>query len=231
MIDAPASRMSLSEKSVVVDNHRVSLAEIAQAALDTGGGILAHGTFIAEPPAYDASRLEDHLFPVFNSPSFPAHAAEVSVDEGTGEVTVERYVVVQDVGFAVNPTYIEGQIHGGVAQGLGQALMEGIVYDENGFVVNANLTDYKLPTSLDIPEIETILVEQASEAGPYGAKGVGEPPCVMPMATLANAVASACDLRITSVPITPEKVLLALRRKATEDSLTTATPAIRKASC
>ena len=112
----------------------------------SGGGLIAHGTFIAPPTPYDTKRVEGHVYPAFHSPSFHAHAVDLSVDEETGEVSIHRYVVAQDVGFAMNPTYIEGQIEGGVAQGLGQALSEEIVYDD-GRVLNANLTDYKMPTA------------------------------------------------------------------------------------
>ena len=92
--------------------------------------MIAHGTFIAPATAYDTKRVEGHVYPAFHSPSFHAHAVDLSVDEETGEVTIHKYVVAQDVGFAINPTYIEGQIEGGVAQGLGQALSEEIVYRE-----------------------------------------------------------------------------------------------------
>jgi len=104
---------------------------------------------------------------------------------------------------------VEGQIEGGVAQGLGQALSEELVFAE-GRVLNANLTDYKMPTSMDVPPIESILVECASQAGPYGAKGVGEPPCIEPLATIANAVAAATGVRVAKVPITAETVLRGL---------------------
>jgi len=114
----------------------------------------------------------------------------------------------------VNPAAIEGQIEGGVAQGLGQALSEEIVY-ENGRVLNANLTDYKMPTAPDVPRVESILVQHPTLVGPFGAKGVGEPPNIEPPATIANAVASATGVRITSLPITAEKVALALRARTT----------------
>jgi CO/xanthine dehydrogenase Mo-binding subunit len=116
------------------------------------------------------------------------------------------------VGFALNPTYIEGQIEGGVTQGLGQALSEEIVYD-NGRVLNANLTDYKMPTAVDVPRIETILVQHPSVVGPYGAKGVGEPPNIEPPAAVANAVAAATGVRVTSLPITAEKLAVAMRAR------------------
>jgi CO/xanthine dehydrogenase Mo-binding subunit len=201
---------ALGDKHVIADGKRLSLAELARTSQATGGGLIAHGTFIAPPTAYDTKRVESHVYPAFHSPSFHAHAVEVSVDPETGEITVEKYVVAQDVGFAMNPTYIEGQIEGGVAQGLGQALSEEIVY-EDGRVRNPNLTDYKMPTTLDLPRVQTILVQHPSLAGPYGAKGVGEPPNIEPPAAVANAVASATGLRITSLPITAEKVALGLR--------------------
>jgi CO/xanthine dehydrogenase Mo-binding subunit len=135
---------------------------------------------------------------------------DLSVDSETGEIRINRYVVAQDVGFAMNPTYIEGQIEGGVTQGLGQALSEEIVY-EGGRVLNANLTDYKMPTALDVPRIETILVQHASLVGPYGAKGVGEPPNIEPPAAVANAIAAATGVRVTSLPITAEKLAVAMR--------------------
>jgi CO/xanthine dehydrogenase Mo-binding subunit len=157
--------------------------------------------------------VEGHVYPAFHSPSFHAHAVDLSVDSDTGEVSVHRYVVAQDVGFAMNPTYIEGQIEGGVAQGLGQALSEEIVY-ENGRVLNPNLTDYKMPTAVDVPRIESILVQHPSLVGPFGAKGVGEPPNIEPPAAVANAVASATGVRITDLPITAEKIALARERPA-----------------
>ena len=199
----------LAEKHVVADGKRVSLAELARMSQMTGGGLIAQGTFIAPPTAYDSKRVEGHVYPAFHSPSFHAHAVDLSVDPGTGDVTIHRYVVAQDVGFAMNPTYIEGQVEGGVAQGLGQALSEEIVY-EGGRVLNANLTDYKMPTALDMPRVETILVEHPSLAGPYGAKGVGEPPNIEPPAAVANAVAAATGLRVTVLPITAERIALGL---------------------
>jgi CO/xanthine dehydrogenase Mo-binding subunit len=201
---------ALAERHVVAGHKRVSLADLARLSQQTGGGLIAHGTFIAPPTPFDTKRVEAHVYPAFHSPSFHAHAVDLSVDPETGEMAIHRYVVAQDVGFALNPTYIEGQIEGGVAQGLGQALSEEIVYD-GGRVLNANLTDYKMPTTLDMPRVETILVEHPSLAGPYGAKGVGEPPNIEPPAAVANAVAAATGLRMTSLPITAEKIALGLR--------------------
>jgi CO/xanthine dehydrogenase Mo-binding subunit len=193
---------------IAADGTRVTLAELARASQVSGGGLIAHGTFVAPPTAYDAKRVEGHVYPAFHSPSFHAHAVDLSVDGETGEVDIHRYVVAQDVGFAMNPAGIEGQIEGGVAQGLGQALSEEIVYD-GGRVLNANLTDYKMPTAVDVPRVQTILVQHPSLVGPFGAKGVGEPPNIEPPAAVANAVASATGVRITNLPITAEKISLA----------------------
>jgi len=205
--------LALRDKHVVGPEGRVSLAELARQSQMAGGGMIAHGTFIAPGTAYDTKRVEGHAYPAFHSPSFHAHAVDLSVDEETGEVTIHKYVVAQDVGFALNPTYIEGQIEGGVAQGLGQTLSEEIVYRE-GRVLNANLTDYKMPTALDVPRVESIIVEHPGLIGPYGAKGVGEPPNVEPPATVANAIAAAIGVRVTSLPITAEKIVMALRERA-----------------
>ena len=201
--------LALEDKHVVVDDRRLSLADLARLSQQTGGGLIAHGTFIAPSTPYDIKRVEGHVYPAFHSPSFHAHAVDLSVDRETGEITIHKYVVAQDVGFALNPTYIEGQIEGGVAQGLGQALSEEIVYEE-GRVLNPNLTDYKMPTTLDMPRVQSILVQHPSLVGPYGAKGVGEPPNMEPPAAVANAVAAATGLRVTSLPITAEKIALGL---------------------
>jgi CO/xanthine dehydrogenase Mo-binding subunit len=215
-LDVPESALQVRDGgvTVAVEGKRATLAELARLSQASGGGLIAHGTFVAPPTPYDAKRVEGHVYPAFHSPSFHAHAVDLSVDAETGEVSVHRYVVAQDVGFAMNPTYIEGQIEGGVAQGLGQALSEEIVY-ENGRVLNANLTDYKMPTAVDVPRVASILVQHPSLVGPFGAKGVGEPPNIEPPAAVANAVASATGVRITDLPITAEKIALALRERRT----------------
>ena len=144
------------------------------------------------------------------TPVLAAQCAEVTVDSQTGRITVDRFTAAQEVGFAINPLSVEGQIQGGVAQGLGWALMEQIVY-QDGQVVNPGFLDYKVPTACDVPAIEVVMVEAPSRDGPYGAKGVGEP-CIIPTApSIANAICDAVKARINDLPITPEKVLRALR--------------------
>lgn len=145
-----------------------------------------------------------------SSPGFSAHLAEVKVDELTGETQVVGYVAAQDVGFAINPATVEGQIHGGVGQGIGWALYEGMDYDNDGQLLTASFMDYTLPKAEMLPPIDTILVQIASEHGPYGAKGVGEPPAIPGAATVANAIRDATGVRMTDIPIKPQALAKAL---------------------
>jgi len=207
-LDVTVADLSLCDKRVFAGERSIALADLARLSNQSGGGLIAHGTFAAPPSTYDAKRVDGHLYPAFHSPSFHAHAVDLSVDPETGEVAIHRYVVAQDVGRAINPTAVEGQIEGGVAQGLGQTLWEEIVC-RGGIVLNANLADYTMPTALDVPHVESILVEHPSAVGPYGAKGVGEPAIIEVPAAVANAIAAATSVRIQTLPITPEKIVLA----------------------
>jgi CO/xanthine dehydrogenase Mo-binding subunit len=151
---------------------------------------------------------------VARAPAFAAHLAEVEVDAETGRVRVVGQTVVQDVGRALNPAAIEGQIHGGVAQGVGWALLERMSYDARGQLLSATLMDYALPQSDQAPPMRTELVEVPSEHGPFGAKGVGEPPVVAAPAAIANAVRDAVGHRFTDIPITAQAIVEALRAGA-----------------
>ncbi len=131
--------------------------------------------------------------------------AEVSVDRETGQVTLERFTTAHDVGQLIHPILHQGQIDGGIAHGLGQAVMEDLQIQE-GRVTAAHLGDYKLPTMADMPELQTVLVSGAHGPGPGGAKGIGETANLGLGAAIANAVYNACGVRITSLPITAEKV-------------------------
>lgn len=212
ILEVPAAELELRNGAVVVrgiPNQSISLASLA--AIDTKGTLNAEANSMPEPAEYDNSRLVSCLYPAFHYPSFHCHAAEVEVDPGTGQVTVLRYAAAHDVGFAVNPILAAGQIHGGVAQGIGMGLMEEIIY-QKGHVLNSNWTDYKLPTIADVPEVEAIIVQHPVEGGPWGAKGLGESPVIHPPAALANAVARAAGVRVTSLPITAEKIVEGLGR-------------------
>jgi CO/xanthine dehydrogenase Mo-binding subunit len=143
------------------------------------------------------------------APGFAAHLAEVVVDELTGETTVVNYVAAQDVGFAINPALVEAQIHGGVVQGIGWALYEGMAFDGGGQLLTASLMDYALPKANTTPNIEVVLVEVPSEMGAYGSKGVGEPPAIPGPAAVANAIRDAAGVRVTNLPMRPQEVIAA----------------------
>jgi CO/xanthine dehydrogenase Mo-binding subunit len=191
----------------------MTLAEVGLASLWKGGYITGRGSFLATPTEFDRSSVHGMLYPAFNEPTFYCHAAEVEVDPLTGAVTPTRYVATHDVGRAINPEGINGQTRGGVAQGIGYALSEELVY-EGGIVRNPTLTDYKMPTAMDVPNIEALFVEAGSNEGPYGAKGVGEPSVIPAGAVLANAVADATGVRIHQLPLTAERVLAAIQDAA-----------------
>ena len=150
------------------------------------------------------------VFPSGFGPSFAVHVVDVEVDVETGKVEILRYTAVQDVGKAIHPAYVEGQLQGGAAQGVGWALNEEYVYDDKGRLVNASLLDYRMPTALDLPMIDTVLVEVANPGHPYGVRGVGEVPIVPPAAALANAIYQATGVRMTELPMSPARVSAAL---------------------
>jgi CO/xanthine dehydrogenase Mo-binding subunit len=130
-------------------------------------------------------------------------------------VSILRYTAVQDVGKAIHPSYVEGQIQGGVAQGIGWGLNEEYVYDEQGRLLNSSLLDYRIPTCLDLPMIETVLVEVPNPGHPYGVRGVGEVPIVPPAAAVANAIYRAIGVRMYRLPMSPRHILEALWAKET----------------
>ena len=145
------------------------------------------------------------------APGFCAQLAEVRVDRETGRVDVDRVVVIQDCGRAINPAAVEGQMMGGAMQGIGWALYEEMAYNGEGQLLTATLNDYALPHFSHGPaELETVLVEVPSDHGPFGARGVGEPPVVPTAAAIANAIADACGARPAELPMTPPRVLAAL---------------------
>ena len=143
-------------------------------------------------------------------PSFAVHCCDLTVDEETGQVAILRYTAVQDAGTAIHPSYVEGQLQGGTVQGIGWALNEEYVFDDDGSLENASFLDYRIPVASDLPMIDTIIVEVPNPAHPYGVRGVGETGIVPPLATIANAVARATSTRMTSLPMSPPKILAAL---------------------
>ena len=175
----------------------ISLAELMQATL-TDGAVVGRGVSTKLPLGVEIG----------------AHVCDVEVDTATGQVTVLRYTAFQDVGLALNPAAVEGQIQGSVVQGLGWALTEGFDYGPDGRLRNASLLDYRMPTALDVPDIECVIIETPVANVPYGVRGVGEVPIVPPAACVANAIARATGVRLTRMPMTPERVLRALEATA-----------------
>jgi CO/xanthine dehydrogenase Mo-binding subunit len=172
----------------------LSLEQIAAKASATGGPINAGSSLNTEGAG----------------PGFGTHICDVEVDRETGKVQVIRYTAVQDVGRAIHPSYVEGQLQGGVAQGIGWALNEERIYDSKGFLDNPSFLDYRMPVASDLPMIEPILVEVPNDKHPQGIRGVGEVPLVPAMAAVANAIRNAIGLRLTDLPMSPPKVLAAL---------------------
>jgi CO/xanthine dehydrogenase Mo-binding subunit len=140
------------------------------------------------------------------APGFTTHICDVEVDPETGHVKILRYTAIQDVGRAIHPSYVEGQMQGGVAQGIGWALSEEYIYDRDGHLENPGFLDYRVPVCSDMPMIDAILIEVPNPRHPFGARGVGEVPIVPPMAAVANAIADATGLRLRDLPMSPPKL-------------------------
>ena len=173
---------------------RLTFRQLAARQTPTGGPIV--GSAGVNPPGA--------------GPALACHMVDVEVDPDTGKVTILRYTALQDAGKAVHPSYVEGQIQGGVAQGIGWALNEEYFINDQGHMVNSSYLDYRMPTSLDLPMIDTVVVEIANPNHPFGVRGVGEVCIVPPMAAISNAVYNAIGVRMNSLPINPGRVLEAL---------------------
>jgi CO/xanthine dehydrogenase Mo-binding subunit len=172
----------------------ISLSDLMRATL-TDGAVMGRGVSTKLPLGVEIA----------------AHVCDVEVDPDTGQVTVLRYTAFQDVGRALNPAAVEGQIEGSVVQGLGWALTEHFDYDDTGRLRNASLLDYRMPTALDAPAIECVIIETPVPGVPYGVRGVGEVPIVPVAACVANAIRRAVGVRIHHMPMTPERVLRAIK--------------------
>jgi CO/xanthine dehydrogenase Mo-binding subunit len=172
----------------------MSIKEIAAKRGQTGGPIVAAAG----------------VNPMAVAPGYATHFCDVEVDPDTGKVTILRYVAAQDAGRAIHPSYVEGQIQGGVVQGIGWALNEEYIYDSKGRMENAGFLDYRIPVASDLPMIEPVVVEVPNPGHPYGAKGVAEVNICPPMAAIANAIERATGKRLTELPMSPPKVLAAL---------------------
>lgn len=186
----------------------LTLAAVVRAAIGEGRPVQVLEKYDApSAPTIDPTTGQGKAF---NDYTFGTHALEVEIDEETGRTSVSRLVACFDAGRVIHRASAEGQLEGGAVQGLGYALMEEIALD-NGVSKNPHLADYKIPTSLDAPEITSVLLESGGGLGPFGAKGLGEPAMTPSIAAVANAVSNALGARVTDLPITAERVLARLR--------------------
>lgn len=215
LLDIAAEELEASPGDLTISRDRVVVKGVPTRSM--GIGELAHlgaqfgGRY---PPVYGHGRTAVRQ----QSPMFTVHIARVIVDPETGDWKLTGYVAIQDVGRAINPAEIEGQIHGGSLQGLGRALGEELRYDDDGQLRTATFADYPLPSIDQAPEVQVQLVEVPSPFGPLGAKGVGEPPAIPGPAAVANAIRDACGVRATSLPISPEDIWRAISTAKRESS-------------
>jgi CO/xanthine dehydrogenase Mo-binding subunit len=200
-LEVAVEDLEMREKKIFVKgapDHRVTFAEMATLAMTSGTGPIVGRASISGLPA---------------PPVIAAQIVEVEVDPETGRVNILNLYAGQDVGKAIHRASVEGQIQGGITQGLGWGLCEQVVHDPERGVLNPHLLDYQMPTAADVPMIRVALVECPSPDGPCGAKGVGEPPIIPTPAAVANAICDAIGVRITDLPITPERIVKAISRR------------------
>lgn len=215
-LDAAAADLVSADGYVFVrqdPQRRLSHAEWT--ALCARAGVPRGHLAVYQTPGGEPWSEETGQGKVFPDFTYGTHAADVEVDLDTGKVRILRYVAVHDVGRVINPQSVEGQIQGGAVQGLGYALWENFV-TQDGYNQAINLHTYLIPTALDVPDVEPGVLEIGPGTGPFGARGIGEPPVCPPPATIANAVADATGVRLTAQPFTPERVLRALRAAGVE---------------
>lgn len=173
---------------------QISFRDLSGRLSETGGPVVGRGT--VDPPGAGGA--------------FATHVVDLAVDVETGKVEILRYTATQDAGKAIHPSYVEGQIQGGVVQGIGWALNEEYIYNEEGTMTNASFLDYRMPTCLDLPMIDAVIVEVPNPGHPYGVRGVGEVPIVPPPAAIANAIYDAVGIRMDELPMSPDRLLKAL---------------------
>ena len=206
----PVESLRMAPGEIVGPDQTVALTQALQVCRRRNVPVEALGTFFG-PKGKEVTRdLEgDRIFPDF---TFGTHLADVEVDLDTGEVEILRYIAAHDVGRAINPLSVEGQISGAAVQGLGQALLEDVVVTD-GVNMTPGLFQYLIPSATDVPDIEAIVLESGEGLGPFGARGIGEPPIGPPIAVIPAAVADAVGARPTTLPVTPERVIEAVTRR------------------
>jgi CO/xanthine dehydrogenase Mo-binding subunit len=212
-VGAPSIKLEMKNGQVLVvaGRRRTKLADLLTPAERTAGGIVALGKHYAPERTVDVSRvLAGTVYP-YQDFTAAVHLTEVEVDRETGHVRVVRYAAFQDVGTAVDPPAVIAQVEGGVVMGLGTALTEEMLWTPEARLANPGLLDYRVPRIRDVPPIQVEAIEGFAGAGPFGAKGIGEPPIIPVPAAVANAVADATGTRVFELPLTPERVARALK--------------------
>jgi len=189
--------------------HSLPLQDLIRQCRREGRMTLGHGWFNPDTTGLDEETGSGNPYATY---AYATQWVEVEVDTETGEVTILKLVAAHDVGRALNPQAVEGQIEGGIAMGLGYALLEELIV-QNGTILNPGFSNYLIPTIEDVPEINVLIVEEEEETGPFGAKGVGEPPLIPTAPAILNAVSNALGIRFTRLPLTPGMILAALEEK------------------
>jgi CO/xanthine dehydrogenase Mo-binding subunit len=197
MLEVEAEDIEYSDKvfsSKSDSEKKHTFEEVAEKTGQTGGPVVGRAT--TSPPSH--------------GPAMATHIVDIELDIETGKIDVIRYTAIQDAGKAIHPSYVEGQMQGGVVQGIGWALSEEYVYDDEGHLLNSSFLDYRMMTTLDLPMIDTVIVEVPAKDHPYGVRGVGEVPIVPPPAAIANALYRAAGVRMEKLPMSPKNVLEAM---------------------
>ena len=213
MLGLSPDRLDLVDREVVdteVTGKTLGLADVVKACASEG--LPLYNVSLFKAPFRTISQfkqIEGQVFPDF---TYGTHAAEIAVDEETGKIVILKLIACYDVGRAINRLSVEGQLEGGAVYGMGYGLTEEIIID-HGFIKTPSFSEYLLPTSMDVPEVQSIVLESGDGVGPFGAKGVGEPSLNSIAPAIANAVYDAIGVRILELPLTPEKIVRALREK------------------
>ncbi|MEX2113075.1 MAG: xanthine dehydrogenase family protein molybdopterin-binding subunit [Pirellulales bacterium] len=195
--DCDVAKVECADGTYRANGKSMTFGELAAKLPHTGGPVVGRAT----------------VSPEGSTNGFGTHIVDVEVDPDTAKVTILRYTAIQDVGTAIHPSYVEGQMQGGAVQGIGWALNEEYFFDGKGHMQNASYLDYRMPTALDVPMIDTIIVEVPNPDHPFGVRGVGETPIVAPPAAIANAIYRATGVRMQELPMSPPKLWAAMARK------------------
>jgi len=219
MLGVKANQLEAKDHHIVVKGYPQRKAHVGDVAnharVVTGEPPIGSGYFNPATVALDPETGQGKPFATY---VYATQIAEVEVDDETGETEVLRIVASHDCGTPINPMLVEGQVEGGISMGVGFALQEEILFDAKGRQINPNLTNYIMPTSLDMPDIQVDIVDNYDPTGPFGAKGVGEPTCVSTAAAICNAIHDAVGVRVTSLPATAEKIHNLIKAKQAEQT-------------